>query len=74
MGADLTLNGKLLLRSCILPFYVIGIFLTVDSVRFGFREADKRNGYVSGGYLSDQFLAMLENYFKENELESDTLI
>jgi len=50
------------------------IFLTVDSVCFGFREADKRNGYVSGGYLSDQFLAMLENYFKENELESDTLI
>jgi len=63
MGADLTLNGKLLLRSCILPFYVIGIFLTVDSVRFGFREADKRNGYVNGGYLSDPLFSNARKLF-----------
>ena len=36
--------------TCIRNSYVIicvGIFLTVDSVRFGYREADARNGWNS---------------------------
>jgi (S)-2-hydroxy-acid oxidase len=33
-----------------------GIFLTVDSVRFGYREADARNGYVYHSVVYDELI------------------
>ena len=46
IGISVAFQRKLCRLSKSVLFVTLGIFLTVDSIRFGYREADARNGWV----------------------------